>query len=59
MQETTGLNIIGLWEEGRYIAPQPDTLLDARKVLLLAGTEEHLRRFDEQFGSRLRSRTRS
>ena len=55
VRETTGLNIIGLWEEGRYIAPQPETLLDARKVLLLAGTEEQLKRFDEQFGSRLRS----
>jgi len=56
VRETTGLNIIGLWKEGRYIAPQPETLLDAKKALLLAGTEEQLRRFDDQFGSRQRSR---
>jgi Trk K+ transport system NAD-binding subunit len=56
VRETTGLNIIGLWEEGRYIAPKPETVLDGKRVLLLAGTEEQLQRFDDQFGSRLRSR---
>lgn len=52
LRETTGLNIIGLWEEGRYIAPQPQTVLDPRKVLLLAGTETQLENYDRHFGSR-------
>jgi Trk K+ transport system NAD-binding subunit len=52
LRETTGLNIIGFWEEGRYIAPQPQTVLDPKKVLLLAGTETQLERYDQHFGSR-------
>lgn len=55
LRETTGLNIIGLWEEGRYIAPEPQTVLDSKKMLLLAGTEAQLERYDRHFGSQPRS----
>jgi len=55
LRETTGLNIIGLWEEGRYIAPKPDTVLDSRKVLLLAGTETQLENYDRHFTTQPRS----
>jgi len=51
LRETTGLNIIGLWEEGRYIAPNPNSRLDAKKVLLLAGSEPQLALYDQQFGA--------
>ncbi len=52
LRETTGLNLIGLWEEGRYIAPHPDARLDAKKVLLLAGSESQLALYDRNFGVR-------
>jgi Trk K+ transport system NAD-binding subunit len=54
LRETTGLNIIGLWEKGSYTAPQPATRLDANKVLLLAGSEDQLKRYDQAFGSHRR-----
>jgi Trk K+ transport system NAD-binding subunit len=52
LRETTGLNLIGLWEESRYIAPHPDARLDAKKVLLLAGSESQLALFDRHFVAR-------
>lgn len=52
LRETTGLNVIGLWEEGRYIAPHPDGRLDAKKVLLLAGSESQMDQYDRHFGTR-------
>ncbi len=51
LRETTGLNVIGLWEEGRYIASHPEERLDAKKVLLLAGSESQLDLYDQHFGT--------
>jgi Trk K+ transport system NAD-binding subunit len=51
LRETTGLNVIGLWEEGRYIASHPEGRLDAKKVLLLAGSESQLDLYDQHFGT--------
>jgi len=51
LRETTGLNVIGLWEEGLYIAPDPNTMLDAKKVLLLAGSESQLAVYEQHFGT--------
>ncbi len=48
LRETTGLNVIGLWEEGRYITPTPDSRLDAKRVLLLAGSAPQLVLYDQQ-----------
>jgi Trk K+ transport system NAD-binding subunit len=56
LREATGLNIIGLWEKGSYIVPQAATRLDANKVLLLAGAEEQLKKYDQVFGSHRRYR---
>jgi Trk K+ transport system NAD-binding subunit len=52
IREITGLNVLGLWEEGRYIVADPDARLDAKKILLLAGSESQLMRYDDQFGTR-------
>lgn len=48
LRETTGLNIIGLWEGGSYISPNPDTVLDGKKVLLLAGSATQFEQYDRQ-----------
>jgi len=52
IREITGLNVLGLWEEGRYIVAHPDARLDDKKILLLAGSESQLTCYDEQFGIR-------
>jgi len=51
LRETTGLNVIGLWEKGRYIAPHRDARLDANKILLLAGSESQMALYDRHFAT--------
>ncbi len=48
LREKTGLNIIGCWEGGMYIAPNPDTVLTGKQVLLLAGTRDQFELYDEE-----------
>jgi Trk K+ transport system NAD-binding subunit len=47
----TGINVVGIWKRGRLDMPQPGTLIDSSTILLLAGSEEHFRRYDEFIGS--------
>lgn len=47
IRETSGVNIVGIWERGKFINPSPDTLLNAVSVLVLAGTVEQLRNYNE------------
>lgn len=47
IRESSGVNIVGIWERGKFITPTPDTLLHAESVLVLAGTVEQLRNYDE------------
>ncbi len=55
LRETTGLNIIGLWEKERYIAPKPEARLDTKTVLLVAGSRDQLEKYDRFFRGRPRS----
>jgi voltage-gated potassium channel len=47
LRNITGLTVVGTWERGRFEIPQPDTLLEATTVLLLAGSEAQLAKFTE------------
>jgi len=47
LRENIGINAIGIWERGDFITPKPDTLLHDESVLILAGTVDQLRRYDE------------
>jgi Trk K+ transport system NAD-binding subunit len=51
LRELTGINVIGIWKRGVLEAPHPRTLIDPSTILLLAGSEEHFRRYDEFIGS--------
>lgn len=44
-----GVSVIGLWRRGQFEVATAETVIDARSVLLLAGSEEQLRRYDELF----------
>ena len=44
-----GLTVAGLWKRGAFLVPRPDTRIDATSVLLLAGTEEQIERYNELF----------
>jgi len=49
LREKTGVTIVGLWERGRFTMPQPQTLITSSTVLVLAGTAEQLKKYDEVF----------
>ncbi len=50
LREAIGVNVIGLWERGKFIAPRPDTLINDKSVLVLAGSVDQLRNYDDYFG---------
>jgi len=49
LREKTGVTVVGLWERGRFKMPQPQTRIDSTTVLVLAGSAEQLKKYDEVF----------
>jgi Trk K+ transport system NAD-binding subunit len=47
LRETVGISIVGVWERGKFKQPLPDTMISDKTVLVLAGSVEQLRRYDE------------
>jgi voltage-gated potassium channel len=47
LRQATGLTVVGIWERGHFEVPRPDTRVEPTTVLVLAGSEEQLARFDE------------
>lgn len=50
LREVIGVNVIGLWERGKFISPRPDTVINEMSVLVLAGSVDQLRNYDDYFG---------
>jgi Trk K+ transport system NAD-binding subunit len=50
LREITDVNVVGIWEQGRFLIPTPKTLIGDSTVLVLAGTEAQLDRFDHSMG---------
>ena len=49
LREKTGITVVGIWERGRFEIPQPQTRINSTTVLLLAGSAEQLKKYDEIF----------
>ncbi len=49
LREKTGVTVVGLWERGQFKIPQPQTRINSTTVLVLAGSAEQLKRYDEVF----------
>jgi Trk K+ transport system NAD-binding subunit len=47
IREHLGINVVGIWERGTFINPTPDSVIHEQSVLLLAGSTEQLRTYDE------------
>ncbi len=47
--EKTGLRIVGIWQRGKFIAPQLETVITAAMVLMLAGLKEQFECYDTLF----------
>jgi voltage-gated potassium channel len=49
LRRHTGINVIGIWKRGEFEAVSAAALINANSVLLLAGSAEQLRNYDELF----------
>ncbi len=49
MRRKTGATVVGLWEKGRFEIPRPDTIINTRTLLLLAGTRKQLDSFEAHY----------
>ena len=50
LRETIGINVVGVWERGRFIIPTAQTPIHPTTVLLLAGSADQFNAYDEKFG---------
>ncbi len=49
LQEFAGVAVVGVWERGCFEPARPETAIHDNTVLVLAGSKEHLVRYDELF----------
>ena len=52
LRKVTGVNVVGVWERGRFQLPRPDAPLEASTVLVLAGTRQQMDAFDRYIDGR-------
>ena len=50
VRSETGVTIVGLWIRGEFVPADPGSEIGSRSVLVLAGTEEQIERYNEVFG---------
>jgi len=51
LRQATGVTVVGLWEQSRFVIPTPQSRIEESTVLVLAGTEAQLDRFDRSIAS--------
>ncbi len=49
LRELAGVNVVGVWERGRFETAGPATRITANTVLLLAGSQEQIQQYNELF----------
>ena len=49
LRETAGVTVIGLWRRGQFEMATAETRIDADSIMVLAGSAEQLRTYDELF----------
>ncbi|MDZ7716639.1 MAG: NAD-binding protein [Balneolaceae bacterium] len=47
LRERMGINLVGIWERGKFLKPHPDLPIKNESVLIMAGSAEQLRAYDE------------
>ncbi len=50
LREKMGINIVGIWERGQFLGSHPDTTIHDHSVIMMAGSVDQLRAYDELFG---------
>ncbi len=51
LRNLTGVNVVGVWERGRFFLPLPDTRFSPSTVLVVAGTTGQIASFDRLLAS--------
>ncbi len=46
LRASTGANVVGLWERGKFVFPHPNTIFTDATVLVIAGTREQMNAVD-------------
>lgn len=47
LREQMGINLIGIWERGEFLKPHPDLPIKNESILIMAGSPDQLRTYDE------------
>lgn len=47
LREQIGINLFGIWERGKFMKPHPDLTIKNESVLIMAGSPDQLRTYDE------------
>jgi Trk K+ transport system NAD-binding subunit len=50
LRQRCNVNVVGMWEQGRFTLADPDAVITDRTVLILAGSDEQLKGYDRAFG---------
>jgi Trk K+ transport system NAD-binding subunit len=50
LREDIGINVVGVWERGKFIIPTAQTTINPTTVLLLAGSADQFSAYDEKYG---------
>jgi Trk K+ transport system NAD-binding subunit len=51
LREITGVNVVGIWQRGRFVIPRPETVIEPSSTVLLSGSAEHFRKYNDFVGS--------
>lgn len=49
LREDAGINVVGVWQRGQYENAGPDTLITPNTILVLAGSADHINRYNELY----------
>jgi voltage-gated potassium channel len=49
LRERVGISIVGVWNRGRFEVTRPELEIEESSILVLAGTEDQLRAYDELY----------
>ncbi|MEX2505186.1 MAG: NAD-binding protein [Egicoccus sp.] len=50
LRQRVNVNVVGVWEDGGFVAADADTRLGERTLLIMAGSATHLAAYDAAFG---------
>lgn len=48
LREEMGINLVGLWERGKFLKPHPELTIKNESILIMAGSAEQLRNYDHK-----------